>query len=238
MIPELSYMPPDRDPDDPGRGPPLTGSEVFDPRFLRDRVREQPDDWRTWFRLGYRLLEQCSHEPAADALKEAARLAPDNGLAHYLLGIALCREQRQYEARTSFVRATQLRPADPGPWRLLGELCWRAECWASAAEALSAAARLEPTGEIYWQLGVCLDQLNRDREAVVAFEEAVRLKRNHLPALLALYHLARRHDELDVARGHLETLFRYNPVRARELMEGYREPVHRRRFEVPSAEDA
>ena len=215
-------MPYAGDPDWPGYAP-GPGDSPLDPDYLRTRVREEPSDWRRWLQLGSRLLDLCEDVRAREAMEEAVRLNADNGLAHRLLALALSRTgARRTEVLRAAERTVQLRPHDGRAW---GIVAVNAEAEGDLTRALRAwrhVARLSADPEVYWNIARCLQGLGRSREAVVALEEAVRRKPNHLPALRLLYLTARSVGEEDTARAALAALFQHNPVRARELMEGYR----------------
>lgn len=209
------------DPDCPGYAP--GPGDPLDPAYLRGRIREAPHDARRWLQLGDRLLDLCDNRRARGALAEAVRLDPANGLAHRLLALAMSRCNWPWaEILAVAVRATELRPADAEAWGLVAWPAYHAGQLERALEAWLRVAQLAPDAETYWNLGSCLDELGRSREALVALDEAVRLKRNHLPALRLRYLTARKLGDQDTARESLAALFGWNPVRARELMEGYR----------------
>jgi cytochrome c-type biogenesis protein CcmH/NrfG len=209
------------DPDDPGRAP-RSGGDPFDPAYLRRRVLEDPLDWRRWFQLGSVVWEHT--EEAAEAFTQALRLQPSNGLIHrdlatllHATGAPPSRAIRHLEI------AVARRPADRDAWETLALLAQEDGQIDRALTAWLKVASLGPNAETFWSLGECLYAKDRHREAVVALEEAVRRQPNHLPALLLLSIVGRALGEEDTARHNLETAFRINPRRSRELLARYDE---------------
>lgn len=211
------------DPENPGYAP--GPGDAFDAEYLRQRVREDPYDWRRWFQLGALELDRGDRVRACEALTEVVRMQPENGLAHCLLARAMeftgAAAERVLEVAQ---RATRLRPDDPSGWRTVAFQHERGGRIAEALDAYTTAARLDPTAETYWIISQCLYRLGRAREALVALEETVRRKPNHLPALKLRARVARDLGDRETARESIRALFGFNPVRARELMERYKEP--------------
>ena len=172
------------DPDYPGRAP-GSGDEPLDPGYPRRRTREDPSDWRRWFQLGFQLSEHPVE--AAEAYGRALRLRPDNGLVHRELAFSMLRGGAPRARAIQHLRAAvALRPADRPAWNMLGILAAKAGRVDSALHAWRKVAALRPDEETFWSIGDCLHAKGRHRAAAVALEEAVRLKPNHLPALLLL----------------------------------------------------
>lgn len=204
-------------PEYPGRDPDRWSGDPFDPEYLRARAEAAPHDWARWFRLGFRYLELCEPGLAVAPFRRVLRLAPNNGLAHYLLGDALMHSGRRRRAEPVLARAVSLRPDLIRAWSLLGMLRAERGCYADALEAWKHVARSEPDGEVYWQLGHCLMALNRPAEAMVVLEESVRLHPNHLLSHQALARLGKTQNQPDVMVRHLQQLFALNEDMARAL---------------------
>jgi cytochrome c-type biogenesis protein CcmH/NrfG len=211
-----------KDPEHPGYAP--GPGDPCDAAYLRERVRLKPGDWRRWMQLALRLKIVGPAGEALSAFRETVRLAPWNGLPHLMLACRLGgTASAKWEAMTAARRATELRPNDADAWSCLGHLHSREDPEA-ALQCYLRAVRLDDDYEIYWVIGCCLCRLGRHREAVVALEETVRRKPNHLPALHLLYRYAKDVGEFDVARERLRALFTHNRVRAWEFMEWDRKP--------------
>ena len=202
------------DPDFPGYD--TVHGDPFDPDYLRRRAEANPADWRPWMRLGYLLVQRCD-AGAVSALEHATALAPENALAHYLLGMAMCREGQIAGAERTLETAVRLRADYAEAWRLLGAIRSAAERNAEALAAWLQVARLVPDGETYWRIGLCFVRLSRLAEATVALEEAVRRKPNHTVAHRALAYLGQVRGEPELTRRHLQTLFTLDEDMARLL---------------------
>ena len=202
------------DPDFPGYD--NEQGDAFDPEYLRRRAENSPLDWRRWLRLGSVLEQRCESAEAVIALERAARLNPHNGLAHYLLGRAMCQEGQRVKGALELATAVRLRPDYVHAWRMLGAIHLKAGRADDALEAWLHAARLAPDGDTYWSVATCFIAQRRFAEATVALEEAVRLKPIHTVAHRALAFLGRMRDEPDVMRRHLLQLFTLDEDMARE----------------------
>lgn len=207
------------DPDYPGYD--TEGGDPFDPAFLRRRAEERPTDWKRWLRLGYLLVQRCEVE-AIPALERATSLVPQNGLAHYLLGRALCMEGHRARGAKELEEAVKLRPHYSHAWAILGSLRLDTGRLDDALEAWLHAARLAPDGDAYWGVARCFVALHRLPEATVALEEAVRLKPDHTVAHRALVCLGKVRGEPDVERRHLLRLFVLDEGMARRTQEDLR----------------
>lgn len=121
------------------------GGDPFDAAFLRRRAEESPADWKRWLRLGY-LLVQRSEKEAIPVLVRATSLAPQNGLAHYLLGRALCLEGHRAKGAKELEEAVRLRADYSHAWVILGALWLDTGRTDDALKAWLHAARLAPDG--------------------------------------------------------------------------------------------
>ena len=212
-----------QDPDFPGYD--LSGGDPFDPACLHRRAEENPADWKPWLRLGYLLVQRCEPE-AIPALERAIVLAPDNGLAQYLLGRAFGHAGDYARAASAMEAAVMRRPDYHLAWSILGAIRLQSAQIDEALVAWFHVVRLAPTGDAYWSIARCFIAQGRTAEATVALEEAVRLKTNHTVAHRALAYLGRLRGEPDVERRHLLRLFELDEDMARRVVDDFaRKPV-------------
>jgi tetratricopeptide (TPR) repeat protein len=202
------------DPDFPGYD--ADGGDAFDPVFLRGRADQRPADWKGWLRLGY-VLVQRSEDGAVTVLKRTTELAPQNGLAHYLLGRAFGHEGQFAECAKEMEVAVGLRPDYAHAWLILGHLRFEKGRIDEALNAFLHTSCFAPDGDVYWSIARCFIAQGRIPAATLALEEAVRLKPNHVPALRALAYLGDYRGEPEVARRHLQQLFALNQHMARAV---------------------
>lgn len=203
-----------QDPDFPGYD--NDGGDPFDADFLLRRAEERPNDWKRWLRLGFLLADRGPTDPLP-ALRRAVALAPENGLAHYLLGRSLLVTKLQASAEREFEIAVMLRPDLVEAWRFLAVCRFDDDRFAEAIEACLVVIRLEPDDEAYYFMAKCFIRQRRYAEAIVALEEAVRLKPNHTVAHRALVCLANFTNDVELERRHLQTLFTLDEGMARML---------------------
>jgi len=128
--------------------------------------------------LGVSLLERGRYDEAADSFRQAARTAPEDFRAEYLLATALRRTgdpARRDEVISSLRKAVSLKPSDARPRALLGQSYLEAGRLTEAAAELEQSIRIDPenTTALY-QLGLLHRDLgNRDesRRYFKRFEE-------------------------------------------------------------------
>jgi tetratricopeptide (TPR) repeat protein len=201
----------------PGRADEATLEDCRNPVALLDYAKSAPHDWRRWFYVAYRYDELCDPRRAAGLYERVLELNPEMALAHYLLGRARLGMDDAVEGERDLLRAVELRPDLDGAWILLASLRSDSDRFSDALYAWQEAARIDPTGEIYWQIGRCLVGLGRLREATVALEEAVRMKPNHTPAHRALALLGHAESDEELMLRHLRLLFELDEDMAREI---------------------
>jgi Flp pilus assembly protein TadD len=97
--------------------------------------------WSNKARSHYALGEE---ESAATALRQAVKTGPSNAIAHVNWGKHLARADRHSEAKTAFIRATELSPGFIHAWRALAETCEELGEFNESREAAKQARRLSP----------------------------------------------------------------------------------------------
>ena len=144
--------------------------------------------------------EEGDEDAGLASCREALRLGlrePQRTAVRQLLARRLAERERFDELVDLYLEDTHEHPSESEAWRRLGaaRLFLRADP-AGALPALEEAVKLRsedaPTHVL---LGLCLNTLSRHREAVAAFEEALRLDPEALelrPATRAVFDAARR----------------------------------------------
>jgi Flp pilus assembly protein TadD len=127
-------------------------------------------------RLGSALLFCGWPLGAAQAFRDAARIAPVMAEAHFGLGEALARRCRWREAASAFREAARLAPHSVEARGNLVIALWHGRLPADAIRALHDLSRLRPDqAELHLLRGALLLEMRRPAEAIAALRWAARL---------------------------------------------------------------
>lgn len=130
-----------------------------------------------YFLSGYIAYVSRKYELAAENLKKACELDPEN--AAYLISYGnACLKDKKYEAAAEALKkAVELKPDDASAWNNLAHSYVIAEKMDEAVEAFSKAAEIKPDfHEALHNLGLALGRLKKYSEALEAFEKAIAVK--------------------------------------------------------------
>lgn len=111
------------------------------------RVIQKPPDEdpsRRHFALGRDWLAKRNFWQAADALRQAVRIKPDDATYRQYLGLALMQTRRLHEAEEHIVEAARLEPNNPAHFVALGRIYRAGRHFRKAREAFHRAQRLDP----------------------------------------------------------------------------------------------
>ncbi len=76
----------------------------------KQAVAAGPEDYRTWYTLGWVRSERQEYSEAEEAYRQAVALQPDSGMSHHGLGWVLQRQGRDIDAIPQLREAARLRP--------------------------------------------------------------------------------------------------------------------------------
>jgi tetratricopeptide (TPR) repeat protein len=112
---------------------------------------------------------------AAIALKKAEAIAPLDAASRFQLALAFIGMKRGDWARPELERLLQAEPENTAYLYWLARLDYDIGRHAAAAARLQRVVELEPTFiRAYDNLGLCLEALNRNEEAIAQYTEAIR----------------------------------------------------------------
>lgn len=117
---------------------------------VSQRVRAAPpeeDQARRFFAQGRELIAKRNYWQAADALRQAVRLRPDDPTYRQYLGLSLMQTKRLHEAEEHLVEATRLEPSNASHFVNLGRIYRGGRLFKKAREAFERALRLDPRNE-------------------------------------------------------------------------------------------
>lgn len=134
-------------------------------------------DAETALNEGKKLLDANQTEKAAEALKQAVKLNPDLGEAHFQLGVAYA----LIEKATESLPAAEEETPTPTPTKKGKKeevvLSKSDKSFDNAAKAYEKALKKNPKDDLsLYNLGRSYNKLNKDKEAEKALRQAVKLK--------------------------------------------------------------
>ncbi|MBD3406258.1 MAG: tetratricopeptide repeat protein [Candidatus Lokiarchaeota archaeon] len=142
------------------------------------------DDWKLWLRIGDLHLEISEYDKALEYYEKALELESDLPAALLHRAIAFSMLGKWKSAIKSARKATKLAPEDIESWRVLGDVCFRAERYNSAMKALKEAIKLDPRNpSIRNTMGMIAFKDGRLKDAAKHFEHALRVDSEHKDSL-------------------------------------------------------
>lgn len=186
---------------------------------------------------GNELYKNDHDEEAVETYRKAISLDPNNGEAHFRLGLALMATGKKDEAEEAFKKSVEVyekylrtNQKDAQSYYIMGQALTRLgnyqedrgkapKVYQEAVTALKKAVAIEPeNADMYYELGVAYNHLFQYQEAVKAFEKATELDPSNY----------RASDALDKAK---EDLDRFNSIYKGEKAKIQQEEARRRRDE-------
>jgi Flp pilus assembly protein TadD len=125
--------------------------------LLRKLTQRQPQFAEGPYQLGILLAEDPKRMPeAAESLRQAVKLAPNNSRMHYNLGLAEQHLKHPAAAEASLLAAWKLMPRSSEYLNALLHLYMEQEQWSRAATCVEELLKLHPDQQ---QLRLMLEQL-------------------------------------------------------------------------------
>jgi len=118
-------------------------------------------------------------QPALACWQEAARLAPEKGEIHHLLGLVHSALGQEGPAVTAYLQAIQLQIDDPGVYYNLGLSLVRLNRLPEALTAFETCVARKPDADAYVNLGVLYANAGQRERARANFAKALELAPNH-----------------------------------------------------------
>lgn len=110
-------------------------------------VPSEDDQSRRFFMQGREWISKRNYWQAADALRQAVRLKPDDATYRQYLGIALLQTKRMHEAEEHLMEASRLEPNNPVHFVNLGRVYRGGRLFKKAREAFERALRIDPRND-------------------------------------------------------------------------------------------
>ncbi|MCL4831935.1 MAG: tetratricopeptide repeat protein [Caldilineaceae bacterium] len=158
-----------------------------------------PENENALYLLGSVYVLQEDWEQAEDAYARAAAIQPDDPSILHGLARSLSAQGKAVESEGPWRRYTELLPDDSEAWQFLAlALLFQGRNDEAAAVARQGLAVAEGA-ELYVSLGMALDGLGEDEDALAAFREALALDPKNAGAYRGIGEISRRAGALDEA---------------------------------------
>jgi len=158
---------------------------------------------------------------AADILRRALELAPEDAAIRTQLGLAYVGQRRTPEGIAALQKATEIDPELPEAWNDLGGIRMQSGEPVKAEAALRNAIRAEPNyAEAHNNLGGLLSNTGHFEEAQYQFEAALRVKPDYNFARFNYAIALARVNRLADAEAQFETILKSDP-KATDTHEAY-----------------
>jgi tetratricopeptide (TPR) repeat protein len=141
---------------------------------LTQYVTDHPQDARAWYALGYSQFAQKKVGESIKSLAKSLELDVTNAEAHKILGRSLMMIGRFDVAQVEFEQGIRYNPDSAELHYNLGKLYSIQDNWEPARKAFEAALTIDPTyPEALDALGLAMEALGRDEEAVANYQKAI-----------------------------------------------------------------
>ena len=125
----------------------VPGSPAGEPHPAAPRSVPPEEQARRLFGQGREFVVRGNYWQAADALRQAVRLRPEEPVFRQYLALALMQMKRHQEAEEHLSEAIRLEPANAAHWVNLGRIYRSGRLVSKARQAFERALRLEPRNE-------------------------------------------------------------------------------------------
>ena len=181
----------------------------------KEWTKAEPENFLSWFELGFANSELGRYDNAIVAYREALRINPEFAEAWNNLGFTYNNIGRHDDAIAAFREALRINSEHAYAWYNLGVAYADLGRYDDAIAAYREAVRINPElAEAWNNLGSAYDDLARHDDAIAAYREAVRINPEHANAWYNLgntYGNINRYD--DEIAAYREAL-RINPEHA------------------------
>ena len=152
--------------------------------YLKEVVRQQPDNGKALLAIGYIHMEAGRDDRARAYLERAVRLLPNDPDAWIYLGRLELAVKQYQSALKDFAKALEIDPASSYAILSAGE-AHAAQGDDTAAEPLfrRAMANSSSAADAATQLGLLLVRQNRLEQAREAFQKAISIQHDHVSAI-------------------------------------------------------
>ena len=156
------------------------GDQAGAREWLQKAVRQNDQNFRAWYELGWIEDKSGEKESARTAYEKVLSLQPNFALAQRGLGL-LYYERREYaQALPHLLQATKLGQNDADTFNFLGICYDRIGRLSLAIENYQRALQVSADrADVHLNLGYAYDQLHRNELARKEYEEACRLKASY-----------------------------------------------------------
>lgn len=143
---------------------------------FEEEIAISPDHMKARLNIGYCYIKLAMLDRAITELEEAVKMRPDLAAVHFWLGNAYHVDGRHADAGWEYREARKIDPDFPDIDMLVGEYYLETGVLDVAIALLKMAVMKKPESDrAHFKLGLALSKKNKHDEAVVEYEEAVRI---------------------------------------------------------------
>lgn len=145
-------------------------------RALNEVIKQKPDELDAHILLASVYSDQRNYSSSVSAYKKIIELRPNLDTAHFGLGVVYLKMRRWREAIAPLEKAVQLNMDNKEAYFHIGMAYQELTEFEKASEAYKSYLQTNPENraEVYRQLGICQEKLERYEDAVVSFQEALK----------------------------------------------------------------
>ena len=144
-------------------------------------IKIRPNFFRAWLNKGISLQKLDRYKESLDAYDHVIKFGKNNYRAWHYKGISLAKLGRDEESLRHYEKAIEINPNYDEAWYNRGVHLSRFESCIDAIESFDKVINIKPNylWQAYHAKAHCLYELNHYEKALKAYEEAIKIKRNH-----------------------------------------------------------
>ena len=151
-------------------------NEVKSREYLQKAIELDPKNANLVRNLAISYLEANEYEKAVPVLEQLTKAEPSNPEYLYMLGKSYQEMKAYPQAIATLTQMLRIKPDAAEAWGRIGDIFNVQKDWTRAAQALSRMIELRPRDALpHFVLATCLDNLGNAKEAIVQYNEFLKL---------------------------------------------------------------
>ncbi len=192
-----------------------TGKYLKAEEALKKNIEKDSRDIQSLYLLADIYRSWGKHEKSEEVYKNLLELTDNEYGIKIGLGAVYIEANMEEKAKEVFRNITREHPEEFLGWYLLGLSKLFGSDYAGALEAFKEGAEIDQTAELYFNMGVAADKLDRDSDSYRFFEKSIELDPEYHLALNYLgYSWADKGINLDAAEEYIKRALKIKPGKA------------------------